>query len=96
MKASKIIQANRQGILKIAKNYGAKSLKVFGSCARGEESTDSDIDLLVELEPGRSLLDIVAIKHEVEDLTKRKVDIVTERGIHWYLKDRILNEAVAL
>ena len=52
--------------------------------------------LLVELEPGRSLLDIVEIKHEIEGLTKRKVDIVTERGIHWYLKDRILNEAVTL
>ena len=96
MKISKIIQDNRQGILRIAKSCGAKSLKVFGSCARGEERIDSDIDLLVELEPGRSLLDIVAIKHEVEGLTKRKVDVVTERGIHWYLKDRILNEAVAL
>lgn len=53
MKISKIIQANRQGILRIAKNYGAKFLKVFGSCARGEDSTDSDIDLLVDLEPGR-------------------------------------------
>lgn len=96
MRLSKIIRSNRKEILKIAKSYGAKSLKVFGSCARGEDNTDSDIDLLIELEGGRSLLDIVAIKHEIESLTQRKVDVVTEKGIHWYIKDRILDEAVTL
>jgi predicted nucleotidyltransferase len=91
-----IIQNNHQQILKAAKKHGAKSLKIFGSFARGEESNNSDIDLLVELESGRSLLDLVGLKYEVEELTKRKVDIVTERGLHWYLKERILSEAVSL
>lgn len=91
-----ILTINRAEIIKIAKGHGAKSLKVFGSFAYGLENPDSDIDFLVELESGRSLLDIVAIKHEIEALTKRKVDIVTEKGIHWYIRNKIIEDAVPL
>jgi len=69
---------------------------VFGSFARGEENIDSDIDLLVELESNRSLLDIIALKYDIEDLTGRKVDVVTQAGISPYLVKQIMKEAVPL
>ena len=69
---------------------------MFGSFARGEENIDSDIDLLVELESNRSLLDIIALKYDIEDLTGRKVDVVTQAGISPYLVKQIMKEAVPL
>jgi len=69
---------------------------VFGSFARGEECPDSDLDLLVDLEPGRDLLDIVAIKQDLEALLGRKVDVVTERAVSPYIRAAVLKEAAAL
>lgn len=76
--------------------HGVRSIRVFGSFARGEETVDSDIDLLVELEPKRSLLDMISMKHEIEDLTGRKVDVVTAKGISPYLVEQVTKEAVPL
>ncbi|HMB52355.1 MAG TPA: nucleotidyltransferase family protein [Thermoanaerobaculia bacterium] len=86
----------REPILRVAERHGASNVRVFGSLARGEASADSDLDLLVTLEAGRSLLDLVALKQDIEDLVERPVDVVTDRGLSPYLKDKILAEAVAL
>lgn len=80
-------------IARVARAHGALSLRVFGSRARGDAGPDSDLDLLVTLEPGRSLLDLVAIKQDLEDLLRLPVDVVTEAGLSPYLRDAVLAEA---
>jgi uncharacterized protein len=90
------LQQHRADILTIAARHGGRSVRIFGSVARGEARDDSDIDLLVDLEPGRSLLDLIAIKQDLEDTLGRTVDVVTEAGISPYVRRRILDEAVAL
>lgn len=69
---------------------------LFGSVVRGEETPQSDIDLLVDLEPGRSMFDLGGALIQLQELLRRKVDIVTEGGLHWYLKEKIMQEAVPL
>jgi len=96
MNIDAIIKKNRNEILRISTRYGAKEIKIFGSALRGEAKGNSDVDLLVELEPGRSLLDIIAIKQDLEDLLGCKVDIVTEAALSPYIKDEVLNQAVRL
>jgi predicted nucleotidyltransferase len=86
----------RAEILKLAEQRGALNLRVFGSVARGEATDTSDLDLLVEWEPGRSLLDHVALKQDLEDLLGVSVDIGSERGLHWFVRDNVLQEAVPL
>ena len=86
----------REEILAIAARHGARRVRVFGSVARGEETRSSDLDLLVEFEPGRSLLDQIALAQDLEDLLGREVDVVTEKGLHWYIRDRVCREAVPL
>jgi predicted nucleotidyltransferase len=76
--------------------HGATEVRVFGSLARGEGSQDSDLDLLVTLGKGRSLLDLVGLKQDLEDLVHRRVDVVTERALSPYLRERVLSEAVPL
>jgi len=69
---------------------------VFGSAARGEAGPDSDVDLLVELEPDRSLFDLGGLLMDLQELLGCEVDVVTEQGLHWYIRDRIIAEAHAL
>jgi len=90
-----LLRAKRGQILKIAARYGATRVRIFGSVARREAGPLSDIDFLVEME-GRSLLDHVALIQDLEDLLERKVDVVTESALHWYIKDKIIREAVPL
>ena len=90
------IRERRSEILDRASRHGARNVRVFGSAARGDVGPASDIDLLVEMEPGRSLLDFVGLWQELEDLLGLKVDLVSEGGISPYLRDQILSEAVAL
>ena len=90
------LTAKRQDILRIAEQHGAHNVRVFGSFASGEAGPDSDLDLLVELEPGRTLLDHVALQQDLEDLLGRHVDIVEPEGLHWYIRDRVIAGAVAL
>jgi hypothetical protein len=86
----------RAEILKLAEQRGARNLRVFGSVAREEATDTSDLDLLVEWEPGRSLLDHVALKQDLEDILGVSVDIGSERGLHWFVRDNVLQEAVPL
>ena len=80
-------------IERVARFHGAQSVRVFGSRARGDAGPESDLDLLVGMEPGRSLLDLVAIKQDLEDLLHMSVDVVSEACLSPYLRDRILAEA---
>jgi len=96
MAEKKLLEEKREEILRICAKYGARNVRVFGSLARGEEGEDSDLDLLVEFEPGRSLLDHAGLVVELEELLGCKVDIVTEKGLYWLLRRRILKEAKAL
>jgi predicted nucleotidyltransferase len=91
-----VVREHRDEILAIAARHGAHSIRLFGSLARGDARPDSDLDLLVELEPGRSLLDLVAIKQDLEDALERSVDVVTEGSLSPYLKDRVLAGAIPL
>jgi uncharacterized protein len=86
----------RDVILRTAAKYGARNIRIFGSMVHDQVSPDSDLDLVVDLENGRSLLDQVGLKQELEELLERKVDIVVEGGISPYLQERILAEAVPL
>ncbi len=91
-----VIRARRDEILRIAASHGATRVRVFGSRARGQARPDSDVDLLVDLAPGRDLLDIVAIKQDLEDLLGRSVDVVTEKAISPYIRDAVVAGAVPL
>jgi len=85
-----------QEVLRVARHHGAVSVRLFGSRARGDDGPGSDLDLLVELEPGRSLLDLVAIKQDLEDLLRCPVDVVTADALSPRIRDHVLSEAVLL
>jgi len=86
------LQAIRQDILRVAAQHGARKVRLFGSAARGEDRPGSDLDLLVDMESGRSLLDLVALGQDLEELLHRKVDVITDSRngrirlaeLHWY------------
>jgi uncharacterized protein len=86
----------RDEILRVARRHGATRVRVFGSVARGQADSDSDVDFLVDMEPGRSLFDIAALLLELRDLLGCEVDVVTERGLRPRIRDRVLAEAVPL
>lgn len=90
------LRKKRDTILRIAKKYGARTVRVFGSMARGEANSTSDLDLLVEMESDSTLFDIVAIKQDLEDLLGCEVDVVTEASISPYIREEVLKEAVNL
>ena len=93
---SQLIQQHREAILDLAARHGASNVRVFGSLARGEGTKDSDLDLLVTLEEKRSLLDLVGLKLDIEDLLNRSVDVVTEPALSPYIRDLVLAEATPL
>ncbi len=93
MKLEELLREKRDEILRICAKHGARNVRVFGSVVRGEAGEDSDVDFLVEFEPGRSLLDQAGLVLDLEELLGRKVDVVTERGLYWLLRRRILREA---
>lgn len=84
----------REAIIQAAAESGAREVRVFGSVARGEEQEGSDIDLLVTLDPGRTLLDLARLEVRLEDLLGRRVDVVTERGLREPVRSTALREAV--
>jgi len=96
MNVDKTLSTKRDEILRIAAAHGARNLRVFGSVSRCEATERSDVDILVSLEPGRSLLDLIAIKQDLEDLLGCEVAVVTEDAVSPYIREEILKEAVSL
>jgi predicted nucleotidyltransferase len=96
MAVDDLLKAKREEILRVRAEYGAYNVRVFGSVARSEADDQSDIDFLVEMEPGRSLLDLGGLQHELEQLLSRRADVVTERGLKGRVRDQVLSEAVPL
>jgi predicted nucleotidyltransferase len=96
MSIDKLLISRREEILRVAKRHGAENVRVFGSRAHGQARPESDVDLLVTVGEDTSLLGIVAIKQDLEDLLGSTVHVVTEDAISPYLRDRVLREAVPL
>ena len=90
------LQERRGEIMAIAAEHGAYNIRIFGSVARGEDDSASDLDLLVDMEPDRSLLDLGGLLMDLQELLECRVDIVTEKGLRGRIRDRVLKEAVAL
>lgn len=90
------LRREREQIKRVAQKYGASNIRVFGSVSRGEEGPISDIDFLIDFEADRSLLDLVGLKLELEELLGHKVDLVTEKAMHRLIADQVIKEAVPL
>lgn len=90
------LREQRRQILAIAQKYGAYNVRIFGSVARGEARPDSDIDFLVEMEPGRSLFDLGGLLYELRSLLGVEVDVVTEKGLRARIREQVLRDAVPL
>jgi len=88
----KELERLREKVAPILRRLGVRRAPVFGSLARGEGDEESDVDLLVELEPGRSLLDLAELKVELEEVLGRRVDVITYDSLHPLLRDRVLRE----
>ena len=90
------LKEKRQDIFRIAAEHGAFNVRVFGSVARGEADETSDIDFLVELEAGRSLLDLGGLQYDLQALLDCPVDVVTERSLKARIRERVVQEAAPL
>jgi len=84
----------RDKILQLADKHGAKNIRIFGSFLRGSIRAESDVDFLTDMEG--SLIKRIALIQDLEDLLGKKVDVVTEQSIHWYIREKIIKEAVPL
>ncbi len=91
-----LVESNKDEIIRIAAEHGAHNIRVFGSVARNEADSESDIDFLVEFEPGTSLLTHAGLVVALEDLLGRKVDVAPEKSLKQRIRDRVLAEAVPL
>lgn len=96
MTGKELVENKRDEIQAIAERHGVRRLRLFGSVARGESKPAGDVDFLVYLEEGRSLLDQAALLVDLQDLLGVKVDVVSEGGINPRMRERILREAVPL
>jgi uncharacterized protein len=92
----RLVQAKREEILHIASRHGVHTIRLFGSVARGEAGASSDIDFLIEAGPERTPWFPGGLIADLEDLLGCRVDIVTEKALHWYIRDRVLQEAAPL
>ncbi len=96
MKSLAEVRKQRSAILELANQFGARNVRIFGSVARGEEKPSSDLDVLVDFDPGRSLLDLSGFRLGLEDLLGFPVDVVVEGGISRYIEPDIMQDAVPL
>ncbi len=96
MPLNELIQARREDILQTASQHGAYNVRVFGSVARGDADEQSDLDLLVDMEAGRSLFDLGGLLVDLEELLGCSVDVVTEKGLRDRIRRRVLQEAIPL
>jgi predicted nucleotidyltransferase len=86
----------REEIIAVARRYGASNIRIFGSVARGDATEASDLDLIVHLEPGRSLFDLGGLLMDLRDLLGIKVDVISENGIRDRWRDHLMAESVPL
>jgi len=96
MNIQEILKEMKKDILRIANQFGGYNIRIFGSVAREETTTTSDIDILIDLEKGRSLLDLIAIKQDLEDLLGCSVDVATDKCLSPYIREAVLREAVSI
>jgi len=96
MDMREVLKVKREEILRTAARHGARNVRVFGSVARGEADAESDVDVLVDMEPGRSLLDMGGLLMDLQDLLGCRVDVVSERGLRERIRERVLQEAVPI
>ncbi len=96
MDLNELVRHYRTDILQIAGSHGASRVRLLGSVARGTATPQSDVDFLIDLEPGRTLFDLAAIKLDLEDLLGRNVDVLTEASISKCIRADVVREAVAL
>ena len=96
MNLENLIRDKGKEILRVSRQHGARSVRIFGSTARGEASVTSDLDILVDMEARSTLLDIVAIKQDLEDMLGCRVDVVTESALSPYIRKDVLKEAKTL
>jgi predicted nucleotidyltransferase len=96
MSVQDMLKEKREEILQIAARHGARNVRIFGSVVRGEADGRSDIDLLVTLQPGTTLLDHAALILELEELLGCKVDVASDRGLRPRVKERVMSEAMPL
>ena len=91
-----ILKDKRDQIARLAARYGVERMRIFGSLARGQATPESDIDFLVAFRRGKTLLDLIGFKQDLENLLEHKVDVVSEGGVSPHLRNRIFGEAVPL
>lgn len=91
-----VLRDKKDAILRLAAQYGVERMRIFGSMARGQATPESGVDSLVLFKRGRTLLDLIGLKQDLESLLGRKVDVVSEGGVSPYLRNRIFGEAVSL
>lgn len=96
MSVRQLLQSKKRQIVEIAARHGARNVRIFGSVARGTARKGSDIDFLVEMDEGRSLLDHSALILDLERLLKRPVDVASERGLRRTVRKEVLKNAIAL
>ncbi|NPV48774.1 MAG: nucleotidyltransferase family protein [Armatimonadetes bacterium] len=96
MTVRELVHSKRDEVLRLAALHKARRVCLFGSAVRGEEGPDSDVDFLVEFQPEASLLDHVRLMQDLERLLGRKVDVVSDRALHWFIRDRVRAEASPL
>jgi predicted nucleotidyltransferase len=91
-----LLGARREQVLRLAAKHGARNVRIFGSAARGEADATSDLDFLIELEPGRNALDMGGLLMDLQSLLGRPVDVISEKGLRPSIRARVLREAVPL
>ena len=96
MEIAEVLRTKREQVLNLARQHGARHVRIFGSVARGDAGPLSDIDFLVEMEPGRSILDLGGLVTDLRQLLGCRVDVVTERGLKARIRARVLEEAIPL
>lgn len=93
MTTRELLHEKRDEILALAEKHKAYNVRVFGSVVRGEDTAESDVDFVVAFHDGASLFDIIGLKQDLEDLLGREVDVVEDMAVHWFIKDRVIEEA---
>ena len=96
MELALVLKQKREKVIETAARFGATNVRIFGSVARGEATEASDIDILVTMAPGRSLMDLGGLLVELQELLGTDVDIVTEKGLRPRIREQILKDAVPL